>query len=396
MKTCTRKQLLFAGFRPGSLTPKKSASIADLDASMGRTHVCLRASRSAGVCGLTLLIALAWSLFWICPAFAGSYPVAEKQPAADVRPHPLIEVKELEYNFGRIMEGNEIEHEFTVKNAGNAELRIEDVRVDCGCTAVSFDPKIPPKGEGKVKMKVSLKNYSGKVDKKATIRSNDPQTPELVVSVQGAVVPFIDVKPSTDIVFRGMADQLSESVLDLGATAAPFHIMGTDTDIGEKVGYKLETIVEGKMYKLKVANKLKQGNYGGFIRLATDMAQKPDIVIRVSGFVEGEISIRPETILIGKLSASQPERLGKIVVSSNRNKPFEITKLTYDESLMSVSSEASGDQTNYVLEVKPKLENVTVGARKQSTLKIETDSTPGEKVEVLVYLFNSADQPEVK
>ncbi len=348
-----------------------------------------------GASGWVPAIALACVLFWISFASAATYGPMERQPAVDVRPHPLIEVKELEYNFGKIMEGNEIEHEFTVRNAGTAELTIEDVRVDCGCTAVSFDPKIPPKGEGKLKMKVKLKNYAGKVEKKATIRSNDPQTPELVVGVQGTVVPFIEVKPSPDIVFRGMADQLSESVVDLGATAAPFHITDTDTDIGENIGYKLDTIVDGKLYRLKVSNKLRRGNYGGFIRLATDLTQKSDIVIRVSGFVEGEISIKPETVLIGKLSASQPERLGKIVVNNNRNKPFEIS-LSYDESLMSVSSEPSGEKTNYILEVKPKLENVPVGARKQSILKIETDSNPGEKVEVLVYLFNSTDQPEVK
>jgi hypothetical protein len=396
MKICNRKQRLFAGFRQGFLTSKRPFSIADLDDPPSRTHVRLRATGTAGVSGWTPAIVLACVLFWICPASAASHPPAEKQPAADVRAHPLIEVKELEYNFGKIMEGTEVEHEFIVKNAGTADLNIEDVRVDCGCTAVSFDPKISPKGEGKLKMKVSLKNYAGKVEKKATIRSNDPQTPELVVSVQGTVVPFIEVKPSADIVFRGMADQLAESVLELGASAAPFHITGAETNIGENIDYKLETIVEGKFYKLKVSNKLKRGNYGGFIRLATDMAQKPDIVIRVSGFVEGEISIKPEAILIGKLSASQPELLGKIIVSSNRDKPFEITRLTYDESLMSVSPEPSEDQTSYILEIKPKLENVPVGARKQSTLKIETDSNSDEKVEALVYLFNSVDQPEVK
>ena len=67
--------------------------------------------------------------------------------------------------------------------------------------------------------------------------------------------------------------------------------------------------MEGKQYRLRVANKIPQGNYGGFIRLNTDLAQKPDIMIRVAGFVEGEISARPQNILIGKLIASQPERV---------------------------------------------------------------------------------------
>lgn len=245
-------------------------------------------------------------------------------------------------------------------------------------------------------MKVSLKNYVGKVDKKATIQSNDAQTPEVIIRMLGNVLPIIDIKPSTGVLFRGMADQVSETVLDLTASTAPFHITGAETNLGDNISYSVETAAEGKHYLLKVSNKLKQGNYGGFIKLETDMAQKPDIIIRVSGFIEGEISVRPQNILIGKLSANQPERLGRIVVTSNRNKPFDITGLTFDENLMSVSSEPSEDEAGFILVVKPKLESVPVGARKQSTLEIETDLNPHEKVEVLVHLFNSADQPEAQ
>jgi hypothetical protein len=332
----------------------------------------------------------------ICPALAASPPATKNQAVCAIKPRPLIQVKELEHNFGEILEGHEAEHEFTVKNIGSADLNITNVRVDCGCTAVRYDAKIPPGGEGKVRMKVSLKNYVGKVEKKATIQSDDPQTPEVVLRMIGAVMPIIDVKPTPGILFRGMADQVSESVLDLTATTAPFHITSSETNIGESISYQVETVVDGKHYRLKVSNKLKQGNYGGFIKLNTDLAQKPDILIRVSGFVEGEISVKPQNILIGKLSANQPERLGKIAVTSNRNKPFDITRLTYDDDLMSISREPSEDQAGFVLVVKPKLEGLRIGSRKQTKLIIETDLNPSEKIEVLVHVFNAADQPEAQ
>ena len=56
-------------------------------------------------------------------------------------------------------------------------------------------------------MKVTLRHYQGKVSKKATIRSNDSRDPELVVKMEGVVIPIIDIKPSMNILFRGMADQ---------------------------------------------------------------------------------------------------------------------------------------------------------------------------------------------
>ena len=245
-------------------------------------------------------------------------------------------------------------------------------------------------------MKVNLKHYQGKVNKRATIRSNDLRDPELVVKMEGVVIPFIDIKPSPSILFRGMADQLSESVLDLVGSVGPFHISGMETNLTENINYALETVTEGKEYKLKVSNKIRQGNYNGFIKLNTDLAEKPDMIVRVAGFIEGEVSVKPQNILIGKLSANQPERVGKIVVTSNRNKPFEITRLTYDQSLMSVAQDTAENARGFVLEVEPKLESVPVGSRKQATLSVETDLDPNEKIEVLVHLFNSSDQPEAQ
>jgi hypothetical protein len=84
------------------------------------------------------------------------------------------------------------------------------------------------------------------------------------------------------------------------------------------------------------------------------------------------------------------------VVVSNRNKPFEITQLTYDQNLMSVWQETLEDQTGFILEVQPKLENVPTGSRKQAVLKIETDLSADAKVEVLVNVLNHSGQPEAQ
>jgi hypothetical protein len=52
------------------------------------------------------------------------------QKAPEAKAQPSIQVKELDYNFGEILEGTEVEHEFTVRNTGTAVLNIERVQVD--------------------------------------------------------------------------------------------------------------------------------------------------------------------------------------------------------------------------------------------------------------------------
>lgn len=237
-------------------------------------------------------------------------------------------------------------------------------------------------------MKVNLTNYSGKVDKQAIIRSNDPANPQQTLRIHGVVRAIIDVKPSTNVLFNGMAEQLSESVLNLVATDTPFRITGIQSNLKEDISYSLETVTEGKHYRLKVANKLHYGNYGGFIKLTTNLARQPNILIHVLGFIAGEITVRPQNLLIGKLGSGLPERVGKVTVVSNRKKPFNITGLTYDRNLLSVSQEKLANQEGFTLQVQPRLEGVPPGTRKQTTLKIDTDISHGQKTEVLISVFN--------
>ncbi len=225
--------------------------------------------------------------------------------------------------------------------------------------------------------------------------SNDPVSPELTLKVEGNVQALVDLKPTTNIIFRGMSERLSDSVLDL-VGAVPFRISGSECSINDNIAYSVETVEEGRQYRLRVANKTRRGNYAGYIKLMTDLAQKPDILIRVNGYIEGEIAVKPQTILIGRLSANQPERTCKIIVTSNRSHPFQITKLTYDEKLVAVVQTPLDKDAGFCLNVSPRLAGVPEGARRQTTILIETDATPGEKDEVQVHLFNSANQPEVK
>jgi Protein of unknown function (DUF1573) len=68
--------------------------------------------------------------FYFPPAFATTQSPVPKQQAPEAKAHPSMQVKDPDYNFGKIMEGSEIEHEFSVRNTGKKVLNIERVRVD--------------------------------------------------------------------------------------------------------------------------------------------------------------------------------------------------------------------------------------------------------------------------
>jgi hypothetical protein len=254
-----------------------------------------------------------------------------------------------------------------------------------------FDRTIPPGGEGKITLRLNLKGYQGNVKKTATVFSNDLQQSRVTLTLQGTVKSLVEVRPSNTITFRGTASQLQEQIVTLEGASQPFHITKVENNLEGKISYQMETVEEGKQYKLKISNQMKQGNYAGYIKCSTDLPQKPLVVVRVLGYVEGEIAVRPQTILVGKLLSQQSVRVGKVLVVSNQDKPFHITSLNFDENLMNVIQQPLPNDRGFSLEITPKLENIPEGTRNQTALTIETDLTPGERYEVQVHVLNSGE-----
>lgn len=303
---------------------------------------------------------------------------------------PSIQVAETVFDFGEVMEGSEVVHEFTVKNEGKGVLRIEQVRPGCGCTAVQFDRQVSAGGAGKVTLRLSTAGYEGTVKKAATVFTNDPNQPRVVLTMQGRVKTFIKVSPSGSISFRGPAHRQSPRILELTGSKA-FHIQKVESSLEGMVRHEIEPMAGDKGYRLKIENILTEGTYSGTIMVTTDVPEKPQIFIRVIGSIEGDIGVRPASTVIGKISAGEMVRRGIVRVVSNRRSPFKITRLTYDQELVQVVQKPIEGEPGYVLEISPVMENIPAGSRRNMTLSIETDAGPSARCEVQVLLVHSRD-----
>ena len=236
-----------------------------------------------------------------------------------------------------------------------------------------------------------LKGFQGYVKKTATVLSDDPANPRLVLLVQGTVKPLIDVRPEKVIYFQGMADDLAEKTIDLISASKQFHIWKIDDDLNKKAVYKLETLEDGTHYRLRVSNNTPRGNYRGTITLYTDFAEKPELTVWVNAFIEGEIGIRPKVLVVGQLSPDQGVISGKVLVTDNKKRVFKIVKCTYDERVIHVTQAPLPNETAFSLEVKPKMENIPLGSRIQTLLTVETDANAEEKLDVQIQAINLAE-----
>ncbi len=96
-----------------------------------------------------------------------------------------IELKEVEYNFGKIPQGKPVYHSFEVVNKTNAPLKLENVTASCGCTTPEWN-KEPIAAGASDKIKVGYNAATeGDFEKFITVTYNGNQTKQ--IKIKGTV-----------------------------------------------------------------------------------------------------------------------------------------------------------------------------------------------------------------
>ena len=108
---------------------------------------------------------------------------------AELADAPILSVDDAEFKFGKIQQGEKVEHTYVLTNSGKSDLQIRKVKASCGCTAVQPEKRIIAPGES-VNIKTVF-NSAGKVgnqNKTVTIITNDPKKSKMILWVKGEVL----------------------------------------------------------------------------------------------------------------------------------------------------------------------------------------------------------------
>ena len=92
-----------------------------------------------------------------------------------------LELKETEYNFGKIPQGKPVYHTFEVFNKGVFPLKLDNVSASCGCTTPEWSKEPIPAG-GKSVIKVGYNSASeGAFEKYITVQYNGSATKQIKI-----------------------------------------------------------------------------------------------------------------------------------------------------------------------------------------------------------------------
>jgi uncharacterized cupredoxin-like copper-binding protein len=102
---------------------------------------------------------------------------------------PKLVLQQKNYDFGDIKQGETVSHAFVLSNSGGDLLKITNIQASCGCTAATPDKSELAPGEStNLVVKFNSTGRRGKQTKTVRIYSNDPQNPEMVLTISCNIV----------------------------------------------------------------------------------------------------------------------------------------------------------------------------------------------------------------
>lgn len=109
---------------------------------------------------------------------------------------PAIVVETLQFDLGDVHNGEIAARDVTVRNAGDAELVIENISTSCGCTTANLEPmRLAPGESGTLHIEVDAGAHgpelTGPLVRQVFINSNDPAQPEVAVEVAVNITPAL-------------------------------------------------------------------------------------------------------------------------------------------------------------------------------------------------------------
>jgi hypothetical protein len=85
----------------------------------------------------------------------------------------IIEFREYEHDFGKVVEGEKVAFTFTFRNKGSEDIALKSVSTSCGCTVPKYDKKpVAPGEEGSLEVVFNTSGRRGKQTKTVTVKSN--------------------------------------------------------------------------------------------------------------------------------------------------------------------------------------------------------------------------------
>jgi hypothetical protein len=283
-----------------------------------------------------------------------------------------------EHDFGTVARGADTVYRFPVKNIYKQDIELVSVRSSCGCTTPSLENKVLKTYDvGYVVARFNTRTFTGLHGATLTVevRWNDNgrvRRGETQVRVNGNIrgdvvfqpgaIQFDSVQqgtPAEERVEVTYAGRSTWKIVDVRGASDDFEVVLTQKQrYSGRVGYEL-------LVRLKET--AAAGYFNEQLVLVTNDDRNPRIPLHVAGRVISQISVAPESVLLGNVTLGG--QVSKKVIVRGQ-KPFRILSVKCDEDSFQFKVDDRASERHVVeivFDAKKNLGNV------KQTIHIATD-----------------------
>jgi hypothetical protein len=279
-------------------------------------------------------------------------------------------------------------HEFVFTNEGNGPLEIVAVKPSCGCTtAGDYEKIIAPGGKGKIPLRVATNNFSGFINKTATVITNmAPPDSTVTLAVKGDVWEPLACVPKT-IGFGRIAVQDPQSIASVqkvtigNNSTTPAKLTNVRCTNPSFKG-EIKELEPGKKFEFRamLVPPFQGGVINGTYEMDTGVPEMPKLELPVSVYLAAELEVFPSRLPLPATRNADLQRRFSIV--NNSQKPVKLDNVVCSNPALKARIQEVRPGMAYTLLVDiPKSYVIRPGG---DVISVKTDSTSTPRVSMLI------------
>jgi len=294
---------------------------------------------------------------------------------------PKIQIDEPKHDFGKVWLDDKLEHNFTIRNTGSADLHILKVSPLCWCVTVSEYPKvIPPGGSGRLTARLDVRQRKGNVTTGLEVVTDEPSSKPATILLTAYVRHYVDVEPIS-VYFEKLKPQASaeRTVVLTNNTDKPIKLTVKQPTHGSPVfTWEMKEMTPGKKYELRVkASPPYASKYTRqVLEIETGVPDIATLKLTCTAACPERLDVEPDPLWV-PLNPQVTRRQVRFLV--NDDKPVKVLQATVSDPAVKVTVSPTKQGEEYLL-----------------TLALPARYVPPRDGAELIIKTDDAEQPEIR
>ncbi len=296
---------------------------------------------------------------------------------------PQPTTPEERFEFGEVMSGTVVEHDFVLKNQGSAPLLIREVRMTPPLLVTQMPREVAAGAEDRIHLKLDTANLAGKFEGTIWVVFDGPAKPQAVLTVAGTIAPTIVLSPMRAFFVAGQRGRGGRAAIEIvNREAAPL-ALGKIEHPTERFTTELETLEPGQRYRLTLT--LKPDGPGGraadTILIGTSSKTIPSLQVAANTYLYEKVRTSPEVLDFGTLHAADAGREAlTLMIYREGGSDFQV-KLSSDVPALDLKYERGPKGDRYQATIRLLGDKIRPGPI-EGAISIETNDPEFRKLSV--------------